>query len=61
MAQATGCADWAAKLHLVELVYVPVLYAAIRMWARGAELFEWLALKVNGDLGEEIVVIAEKE
>jgi len=35
--------------------------APVRWWARGAELFEWLALKVNGDLGEEIVVIAEKQ
>ena len=35
--------------------------APVRWWARGAELFEWLALKVNRDLGEEIVVIAEKQ
>jgi SAM-dependent methyltransferase len=32
-----------------------------RLWARGAELFEWLALKFSGELGEEIVVVAEKE
>jgi hypothetical protein len=32
----------------------------VRWWARGAELFEWLALKAYRDLGEEIVVIAEK-
>ena len=35
--------------------------ALTRLWARGAELVEWLALKVNGNLGEEIVVVAEKE
>ena len=33
---------------------------SVRLWARSAELFEWLALKFNGDLGEEIVVVAEK-
>lgn len=32
----------------------------IRLWARSAELVEWLALKFNSRLGEEITLIAEK-
>jgi 2-polyprenyl-3-methyl-5-hydroxy-6-metoxy-1,4-benzoquinol methylase len=34
--------------------------ALLRWWALGAQFCEWLALKVNGDLGEEIVLVAEK-
>lgn len=32
----------------------------VRMWARGMELVEWLAVKLNPRLGEELVLIAEK-